>query len=1307
LPSLAAFETDPYLDRALAVSADGSVLIGYGDGQYPVGNTSYVGSEIATRWVESAAEDLGYLPFGDERPGSRGVAVSADGSVVVGYSEVERPGNTGSGVTSTEQAFRWEDGTMTGLGYLDGGAFGQWSYSEATGVSADGSVVVGHSRSGSLAGCSSDIGCREAVLWGDQMQGLGALTESDPTSIATAVSADGSVVVGRSSSLTVPYGEAFRWEDGQMQGIGVLPGDAASVALAVSADGSIIVGESEDDDGNERIFIWTAETGMSALRDVLTAQEVDLTEWTLERFGGLSANGRYLVGFDGFGEARKGWRIELEPGGDEIVVTTTGDEPNDPTSRDANVCDVDLSAEGNQCTLRAALELAIVREEATIAFEIEGTGPHRITPASPLPELSVPITLDATTQPGYTDTPVVVLIGSGAGSGTHGLMVGAGGDGSSIAGLAVVSFDGDGLHIDTGQAIDASLSAEGITVEACWLGMEPGGAAGNGGRGLYASGQRIEVLENVISANRGDEGAYVLGFESRLVGNRIGTNAAGTRAFGNQGHGLTALAMAEIKSNVISGNQGYGLQVFQSQSTYNEDTGQTLQRTRVIGNRIGTDSRGGTALPNETGGILMGGDQVELGGFSGQGNRISGNGGAGVVVEAEQVLIKGNDIGSGRDGVLPNDGPGIWVRSVSSAVGIGRDVLQGSHGGNTIVGNRGDGILVENDGGNVIVGVFIDRNDIGVLGGVAMPNEGAGIRVRGNVVGVEIGQYKLQGPLSPLSGEGNTIAGNTGPGVLIEGLGDDAGVHVRGNQIGVLPRDEAVIGNGSGIRIQDSAISVRSGGEIQANTVIGNRGHGIALVGASSGYRIQGNAIGVNGLEGEAAGNQGAGVFLEGPDSIVVGCIASSCGETINEIAHNGGAGIRIRSGRAIQAARNQVYANAGGGIDLGSAGPTANDLTDDDAGANDLLNAPVLLYAADTRRLFSGYMQGARSTEYTLYFYANTPGKGCARGGCQMERLIGTRTVQTPGLIEGLGVYRAVFSQGFFSEIPLGETITAVAVDSDGNTSEVGPGAMVVSTAQLLGLEVGSGIEGEVLDALGLSVDITNNATRMATVRGARATPGGDSLFVVRHELAPRGWQALEGSATSSDGTTVTPDEVATAVYWSLTALGLDDVTYTVCLDLEDISATVPGQLVVVRRETAWAPWTPLATTLTSDNTAVCASGLTGFGELAVAGDSQVNPVAAEDDPVTGRSTFTLSVFPNPVRQRAVVQVDLPRASALTVEVFDAFGRRVRQLDASMRPAGRHELALDADGLASGVYLVRMTAGEDLTAVRRITVVR
>jgi uncharacterized membrane protein len=79
------------------------------------------------------------------------------------------------------------------------------------------------------------------------------------------------VVVGESSSdvLRDDNGpitrEAFTWtEERGMHGLGLLPGGSRSVAYGVSADGSVIVGESSSVIGLE-IFWWTASSGMSGL----------------------------------------------------------------------------------------------------------------------------------------------------------------------------------------------------------------------------------------------------------------------------------------------------------------------------------------------------------------------------------------------------------------------------------------------------------------------------------------------------------------------------------------------------------------------------------------------------------------------------------------------------------------------------------------------------------------------------------------------------------------------------------------------------------------------------------------------------------------------------------------------------------------------------------------------------------------------------------------------------------------------------------------------------------------------------------
>lgn len=193
-------------------------------------------------------QGLGDLP--GDRFESSAAGVSADGLVVVGWSRS----------ALGREAFRWTaDGGMVGLGYLP--KAGRFQETWATRVSADGSVVVG---------VGSILEEWEAFRWTAEsgMVGLGDLPLGMDWSQAKDVSADGSVVVGQGSS---EWGnEAFLWTaDGGMVGLGDLPGGQhASRAEAVSGDGSVLVGFSHSASGPEA-FRSTVGDGMVGLGDLL------------------------------------------------------------------------------------------------------------------------------------------------------------------------------------------------------------------------------------------------------------------------------------------------------------------------------------------------------------------------------------------------------------------------------------------------------------------------------------------------------------------------------------------------------------------------------------------------------------------------------------------------------------------------------------------------------------------------------------------------------------------------------------------------------------------------------------------------------------------------------------------------------------------------------------------------------------------------------------------------------------------------------------------------------------------------------
>jgi probable HAF family extracellular repeat protein len=196
---------------------------------------------------------------------SNAYGVSSDGSVVVGQSD------TGS----ENDAFRWtQAGGMVDLGTLGG------TFSYASSVSADGGVVVGYSDTGSEL---------DAFRWTQAggMVDLGTL--GGTFSRAYGVSADGSVVVGQAH--TGSQYDAFRWtQAGGMVDLGTL-GGTSSNARGVSADGSVVVGWA-DNGSQTDAFRWTQAGGMVDL-GTLGGTSSDAY--------GVSADGNVVVGISDTG----------------------------------------------------------------------------------------------------------------------------------------------------------------------------------------------------------------------------------------------------------------------------------------------------------------------------------------------------------------------------------------------------------------------------------------------------------------------------------------------------------------------------------------------------------------------------------------------------------------------------------------------------------------------------------------------------------------------------------------------------------------------------------------------------------------------------------------------------------------------------------------------------------------------------------------------------------------------------------------------------------------------------------------------
>jgi hypothetical protein len=156
-------------------------------------------------------------------------------------------------------------------------------------------------------------------------------------------------------------------------------------------------------DTETEAFRWTAKGGTQALADVAGVGPLDAVDY-------VAPDGRVLAGGVS-GSSRSLYLL------DPYLVTNTNDS-------------------GPGSLRQAILNANDAPGTDTIRFDI-GSGPQTITLASALPTITDSVTIDGTSQPGYTDTPLIDINGSQL-TGADGLTISAGS--STIKGLKIGHF---------------------------------------------------------------------------------------------------------------------------------------------------------------------------------------------------------------------------------------------------------------------------------------------------------------------------------------------------------------------------------------------------------------------------------------------------------------------------------------------------------------------------------------------------------------------------------------------------------------------------------------------------------------------------------------------------------------------------------------------------------------------------------------------------------------------------------------------------------------------------------------------------
>lgn len=84
-----------------------------------------------------------------------------------------------------------------------------------------------------------------------------------------------------------------------------------------------------------------------------------------------------------------------------------------------------------------------------------------------------------------------------------------------------------------------------------------------------------------------------------------------------------------------------------------------------------------------------------------------------------------------------------------------------------------------------------------------------------------------------------------------------------------------------------------------------------------------------------------------------------------------------------------------------------------------------------------------------------------------------------------------------------------------------------------------------------------------------------------------------------------------------------------------------------------------------------------------------------------------SLRVYPNPFFDRAILGVQLPNDGNVTVRLFDATGRLIRQIENNFYQEGYHEIFIDGSKLNTGVYLYSVSFEGQNSFVKTGTIIK
>ncbi|MFN8633963.1 MAG: Calx-beta domain-containing protein [Chloroflexota bacterium] len=648
------------------------------------------------------------------------------------------------------------------------------------------------------------------------------------------------------------------------------------------------------------------------------------------------------------------------------VVNSTADTA-DPNLGDG-FCDVDLVTDGDQCTLRAAIQNVNQDGGGAINFDFSGLGspaPYVIhVTGSDLLFVTASVTIDGLSEPMVTDNlcplpafpdpPGALSVQiDGGDARTNGLFLA--GTGSVVRGLSVTNFTNVGIWL-AGNDVSAFCNYVGVDADGSDNGTNGNAVAGirlGGGNNARVGG--LNFGEGNLIAHNGD-GVEIPAVQGTIQGNILRDNV-NNGVFVNPS--IIDIVGNTIEQNVITGNGHDGVQVLRAGGA--GSFGNLISQNSIFGNGTaandlgidlldpdgvnpndpgdtdsGNPTNNGQNYPVLTSASTGGGSTTVVGTldsvsgitytiefFSNPACDASGHGEGKTYIGSTSVTINGgNPTGAFTATGLANTAQGAIVTATAintstndtSEFSACRTVAEAPQAGPTLTVTTAD----DHDDGVCGPADCSLREAILLANALAGPNT-----IQFNIPGGGVKLITLGSALPDITGS-----------VTIDGLTQNGGFAcpVPSGSLLIRLDGSGTVANGL------SLIAGSNGSTVRGLSVTRFASAGISIVSSSS-HSIECNYLGLAANGSTAGGNTGQGVFLASTSSTVT--VGGASTSNANVIAYNGAAGVAVQgSSHVVRGNRIRNNVNVGVLVSQSTNVVQGNDIRDN-GGDGVLIGSP------------------------------------------------------------------------------------------------------------------------------------------------------------------------------------------------------------------------------------------------------------------------------------------------------------------------------------------------------------------------------